>query len=272
MSERPLVLAYHAVSSTWPSQLGSPEARLREQLAFLRRRGFVGLTAGEAERRRQCRDLPKRVAVITFDDGFRSILRARPILADAGFPATVFVVTSFVDSGDPLCWYGIEKWSGSSFHDELRPLGWHELELLRDGGWEIGSHSVAHRLLPTLSDAELGSELTDSRLQLVRRLGVCETIAYPYGRADDRVAVAAAQAGYIAGFTLTLVQRPDTTFLRPRVELTGDDTGLRLRARLSRGALAARRSRAASSAARCRRALAPAPAWLPPERASTDIG
>jgi hypothetical protein len=66
--------------------------------------------------------------VITFDDGFRSVLRARPILDEVGFPATVFAVTSFAESGEPLRWPGLEHTEAT----DLRPLRWSDLELLRE--------------------------------------------------------------------------------------------------------------------------------------------
>ena len=116
MSDRPLLLAYHAVGA-WSPALAIPEHALRAQLTLLQRRGYVGLTAAEAERRRQDGTLPARTVVVTFDDGFRSVLRARPILEELGFPATVFVVTSFVESGEPLQWPGLEQSEES--------LGWH---------------------------------------------------------------------------------------------------------------------------------------------------
>ena len=146
MSDRPLFLAYHAVG-TWSPALAIPEAVLRAQLSFLRRRGYVGLTAAEAERRQQDGTLPPRTVVVTFDDGFRSVLRARAILDDVGFPATVFAVTSFVESGEPLRWPGLEQSEES--------LGWSELARLREAGWEVGSHTATHPLLPDLDDVEL---------------------------------------------------------------------------------------------------------------------
>src|ERR671931_1395402 len=208
MSDRPLLLAFHAVG-TWSPSVAIPEPALRAQLALLRRRGYVGLTAAEAERRRQAGTLPPRTVVVTFDDGFRSVLRARPILDEVGFPATVFVVTSFVESGEPLRWPGLEQSEDS--------LGWPELELLREAGWEVGSHTVTHPLLPDLDDADLERELVYSRSTIRKRLGLCETLAYPYGRADERTAAAAARAGYLAAFTLSRVHRPDERLRRPRL-------------------------------------------------------
>jgi peptidoglycan/xylan/chitin deacetylase (PgdA/CDA1 family) len=251
---RPLLLAYHAVGS-WSPTLAIPEPALRAQLSLLRRRGYVGVTAAEAERRRQEGTLPARAVVVTFDDGFRSVLRAKPILEELGFPATVFAVTSFVDSGEPLRWPGLEQSEES--------LGWSELELLRDAGWEVGSHTATHPLLPDLDDAELERELADSRATIQKRLGSCETLAYPYGRADERTAVAAARAGYLAAFTLGRAHRPDEPLHRPRLGLRTADLGFRLRLRLSTGAALARRSRTAAAASDLRRAALPRPEWLP---------
>jgi peptidoglycan/xylan/chitin deacetylase (PgdA/CDA1 family) len=257
MSDRPLFLAYHAVG-TWSSALAIPEAVLRAQLSFLRRRGYVGLTAAEAERRRQDGTLPPRTVVVTFDDGFRSVLRARPILDELGFPATVLVVTSFVESGEPLRWPGLEQSEES--------LGWSELERLREAGWEVGSHTATHPLLPDLDDVELERELVDSRATIQKRLGSCETLAYPYGRADERTAAAAARADYLAAFTLSRAHRPDEPLRRPRLGLRDVDRGLRLRLRVSTGGALARRSRGAAAASGLRRAVLPRPGWLPAPR------
>jgi peptidoglycan/xylan/chitin deacetylase (PgdA/CDA1 family) len=254
MNDRPLLLAYHAVG-TWSPALAIPEQALRAQISLLRRRGYVGLTAAEAERRRHDETLPARTVVVTFDDGFRSVLRAKPILDEVGFPATVFAVTSFVESGEPLRWPGLEQSEES--------LGWSELELLREAGWEVGSHTATHPLLPDLDDAELERELVDSGATIRERLGSCETLAYPYGRADDRTAAAAARAGYRAAFTLGRAHRPDEPLRRPRLGLRDVDQGARLRVRLSSGAALARRSRPAAAASGLRRAMLPRPEWLP---------
>ena len=92
----------HHVSSSLESSLAVPEALLSDHVDYLVRRGYVGLTFGEAERRRQDEVLPRRSVVVTFDDGFASVLRAKPILDAAGFPATVFAVTRFVEAETDL--------------------------------------------------------------------------------------------------------------------------------------------------------------------------
>jgi peptidoglycan/xylan/chitin deacetylase (PgdA/CDA1 family) len=56
-------------------------------MEFLHRSGYAALPFGQCEERRQAGTLPKKPVVITFDDGFRSILLTVPILADFGWRA-----------------------------------------------------------------------------------------------------------------------------------------------------------------------------------------
>jgi peptidoglycan/xylan/chitin deacetylase (PgdA/CDA1 family) len=253
---RPLILAYHAVDSAWTSKLAVSERSLVEQASYLHRRGYVGLTASEAERRRLEGTLPERSVVFTFDDGYASTARAADVLAAYGYPGTVFVVTRFADSGDPLTWFGVDGHEP----ERMRPLGWEALGRLQRAGWEVGSHTCTHPLLTSLDAERLRSELVDSRRRVIEQVGGCTTIAYPYGIADARVAAAAALAGYQAAFTLTGVELINEPLRRPRVGLFDDDRGLRLRLKLSRPSLAARRS----GMARSLRQVRGPRSWVPP--------
>jgi peptidoglycan/xylan/chitin deacetylase (PgdA/CDA1 family) len=259
---RPLILAYHAVDSAWASPLAVTARSLELQAAYLAARGFVGLTLTEAERERQRGRLPARSVVFTFDDGYRSTALAAPILAHFGFPGTVFAVTGYVESQRPFAWYGV----GHEDPARLSPMGWDELAALKDQGWEVGSHTVTHGLLTNVDDRTLADELTGSRTRIAERLGSCESIAYPYGQADRRVAVAAERAGYRAAVMLTAVVVADEALRRPRVELGSRDHGLRLRLKLSAPALAARRARPA----RLVRRLRGARAWMPSDESPAD--
>jgi peptidoglycan/xylan/chitin deacetylase (PgdA/CDA1 family) len=255
----PLVLGYHAVSTSWQCQLAVPEAVLHDQLALLARRGYVGLTLSEAERRLADRTLPARSVVVTFDDGYASTVRAVPILAELGFPATLFVVTQFVDSGEHLSWQGIEQWLAPETRDELLPLGWPELETLAERGWEIGSHTVTHPLLTIVDDERLAKELDESREAIAARFGSCAALSYPYGRADDRVVAATERSGYGHACSLTFTHLVDEPLCRPRIGLSGADRGLRLALQVSSLGRRGRRS----SGARLARALHLKRAWLP---------
>jgi peptidoglycan/xylan/chitin deacetylase (PgdA/CDA1 family) len=190
-----LVLCYHAVSEDWPSPLAVTPDQLERQLRLLVRRGYRGATFEQAVTSRPTR----RTLAVTFDDGYRSTLtHARPVLDRLGLPGTVFVPTSFVGGDAPLRWPGIDDWLGTPWQSELAAMSWDELRVLRDAGWEVGSHTCTHPPLSGLDDEALLRELRESRRACVNELGECRSLALPYGDGNARVAAAAAEAGYTA--------------------------------------------------------------------------
>ncbi len=66
----------------------------------------------------------------------------------------------------------------------------------------IGAHGVTHRLLTTLGDTELADELRRSLTWVGELARGAAVLAYPSGRHDARVVVAAARAGFDAAFTV----------------------------------------------------------------------
>jgi peptidoglycan/xylan/chitin deacetylase (PgdA/CDA1 family) len=196
-----LVLCYHAVSERWPAALSVTSEAFEQQLRLLSTKGFKGETFDRAV----SGEPDGRTVAVTFDDAYLSVFElARPILDDAGFPATVFVPTDYPASPDePMDWDGIDKWLGGPYERELRPMSWEQLGTLADAGWEIGSHTCSHPRLPSLGEEDLARELTHSRSTVGERLGrPCGTLAYPYGDHDARVLDAARAAGYAAAGTL----------------------------------------------------------------------
>ncbi|UGS34031.1 glycosyltransferase [Capillimicrobium parvum] len=100
-------------------------------------------------------------------------------------------------------------------------------QLAREG-FEIGFHTRDHRPLPELADDDLEGALRDGRAALEEAAGCpLTTIAYPHGRADERVAAAARAAGYTDGFGgagRSITARSDRLLL-PRIELLLEDPG-----------------------------------------------
>jgi len=69
-------------------------------------------------------------------------------------------------------------------------------------GHELGFHTRRHDRLPGLDDTGLTERLSEERAGLEELAGRRLTaIAYPHGKADERVAAAARRAGFTAGFT-----------------------------------------------------------------------
>lgn len=131
----------------------------------------------------QIRENPGAVA-ITFDDGFRNFCEhALPALKEFGFPATVFVVTSFCG--------GRNDWPSQPVKPSVPVLPlmtWSELREITASGISLGSHSATHPRMASLSEEQLEEELRISRAQLEDRTGErVATFAYPYGESTLRV-------------------------------------------------------------------------------------
>jgi SAM-dependent methyltransferase len=77
-----------------------------------------------------------------------------------------------------------------------------QISALAEAGFTIGFHTRRHDALPALDQAALNRALQDGREDLSRIIGrPLETIAYPHGRADERVGAAARSAEFRFGFT-----------------------------------------------------------------------
>lgn len=226
-----LILCYHAVSDRWPASLSVTPERLESQLAYLVRSGYRGVTFTRA-----VVDPPGgRVLAVTFDDGFRSVVRlAQPVMERLGVPGTVFVATSHVGTERPMAWQGLEQWVGTEHEQELVAATWPELNGLRHAGWEIGAHTRTHPHLTQIDEASIYEELAGSRRDVEENIGPCTSLAYPYGDHDGRVVAAAAKAGFRAAATLpTYGYRPEA-LRRARVYVGHRDDARRFRLKVSR--------------------------------------
>jgi peptidoglycan/xylan/chitin deacetylase (PgdA/CDA1 family) len=226
-----LVLCYHAISTNWPAALAVTLVQLREQLEWLFAHGYRGVTFSEALTSRPSYS----TVAITFDDAFKSVLeQAAPVMAELGFPGTVFVVTDFADSHRPLSWSGIDRWIGGEHDAELRGMSWPELQRLEQAGWEVASHTLTHPRLTTLGDDALARQLYGSRAACEQALGHPVTsIAYPYGNVDDRVKRATAAAGYTAAGSLPALMGPRDALDWPRIGIYREDSFSRFRFKAS---------------------------------------
>jgi peptidoglycan/xylan/chitin deacetylase (PgdA/CDA1 family) len=213
------ILMYHRINVVTPSTPAAsrgltvhPDVFAR-QMTWLKRQGYRTITQRELFEALMCgRPLGPKPIVITFDDGYRDVFfKASPILTSLGMRATAYVVSGRISGRDP------------SF------LTWPLLHALERRGIEIGSHTVAHHDLTTLSDSDLLADLTSSRRTLERKLGHrVPWLAYPFGAYDPRVERLARRAGYLLAVTTGTgaVQRARHPFALPRLRVL-DSTGVR---------------------------------------------
>ena len=165
--------------------------------------------------------------LITFDDGTEDLYRHRAVLAARGVTGVVFVPADLIGR--------CNRWEWPVPGRKTRHLATDQLNCLVQQGWEVGLHGCTHCDLTRLPDAGLRSELTDGSRRLADDLGVSvRWLSYPYGRVDERVAVAALDAGLTAGFTLgTAAENVPAPMARPRRPVYCIDTSADVVAKVS---------------------------------------
>lgn len=194
------ILCYHSVACGWENLVSVEAADFERQCSLLHRRGGVVPMASVRDRLAAGQPLPADTTVLTFDDGFADFAtHAVPTMARYGLTATMYVVAgSVTESGVRVDW--VRGQDPETAPPLLTP---DRIRELFDRGWEIGSHSMAHRDLPTLTEAECLRDLTESRELLGDLLGApVTTLAYPFGAHAPHVRRAAERAGYECAFAL----------------------------------------------------------------------
>ena len=210
---RTLIVCYHAISDDWTHTLAVRPADFERQIRSILLRRYRPAGAAEAVEGRG------RLVHVTFDDAFRSIEQALPVLERLGVPATVFACPGFADTGRPFSVPELAT-EAEAFPDELATMDWDALRSVVERGGEVGSHTSSHPHLTRLADAELARELSESRERIADELGrPCRYLAYPYGEHDARVRRAAQAAGYEAAFVLAEPDTPVDLYALPRIDL-----------------------------------------------------
>lgn len=168
---------------------------------------------------------------VTFDDGFLDgLTEAAPVLEGLDIPAYFYVCPRFVDGQAEGV---IGRDYGAAADGAF--LSWADLRRLEDSGHQIGSHSLSHRELPTLTDMELDAEVAGSKRAIETHLGhpVVE-FCYPRGKHDERVRAAVDRAGYErAVVTPSSGRCSDSPFTIERIGIYRHDTPLRFRAKVT---------------------------------------
>lgn len=166
--------------------------------------------------------LPANVSAValTFDDGFENFgTTAWPVLRDHDLPCTLFVVAG--RAGETNSWphyvpEGIP---------EMPLLDWEAIGRLSEEGVTLGSHTLSHANLSSLSDGQLEAEVRGSAELITERTGTSpSTFAYPYGRRSSRAteavravyefACTADMAALVGGEDPHALPRIDTYYIR----------------------------------------------------------
>lgn len=136
--------------------------------------------AGNTEQVNTQQITDQTVVSLTFDDQYEDQwLYEVPLMQAHNMTGTYYVITSDTDAGYQCC------------------MSWSQLNTLQAQGNDIGSHTIDHPDLTTLSVAQMTSEICGSRQDLISH-GITDpqSFAYPFGDFNSTVEGVVQQCGF----------------------------------------------------------------------------
>lgn len=181
------VICYHSVTDNSLKQnpIVISKDKIREQLQTIKDNGYITLSMKELnDYLFKNKPIPEKSVIITFDDGYRDIyINAFPILKELNMKATIFVISSYINS-------------------ELYLTG-DQIKEMNSYGIDVESHTVSHKNLSSMSYADQLKELKESKekIESITHKPVF-SVAYPEGKYNNNTEKAVIEAGYSMGFTI----------------------------------------------------------------------
>jgi len=155
-------------------------------------------------------DYSTRSVVLTFDDGYRDFYdNAFPLLQKYHMRGTVYIIQSNIGKPDFLS------------HQQIQDMIDSQLV-------EIGSHTLTHAYLKTMSDSAAWKQIIESKQKLEEEFNTkIETFAYPNGVYNPKTIDLVKEASYSAAVSVIsgTIQSQNNLFYLSRIRpgiLTGD--------------------------------------------------
>lgn len=179
----PILLYHHVTPEYVDSDYYLTLDLFTQQMDWLVAEGYTSITASQlVQAITQGGKLPDKPVLITFDDGFVDVYQyVYPVLKARSLVATWYLVATYLNGQNCVTTEQAEE--------------------LISAGWEIGSHSMTHADLQYTQDSNY--EMAQSRALLMKALGApIDTIAYPFGSANEYVFQKTVKYGFTAGMGL----------------------------------------------------------------------
>ncbi|MBI1863726.1 polysaccharide deacetylase family protein [Candidatus Woesebacteria bacterium] len=159
--------------------------------------------------------LTKNVFIVTFDDGYRNLLKSIDLFKSKSIYPTVFLLSDK------------EKIKRKEISSKKLILKESDILILKSAGWEIGSHSKTHPNFWKLDENKLEEEIKGSKLNLEKNLNLkVNYFAYPKGKYTKNALNIVKKSGYKLALTVddNFICRSSNKFLLPRIGIDGTHT------------------------------------------------
>lgn len=164
---------------------------------------------------------------VTFDDGYQNVIdNALPELQKRGIPATLFIITEAL--GRYPDWLSNPS-DAARLQMVVSP---DQLRQLRPEVMDVGSHTMTHLRLTTLTEERAKQEIAESRVKLEGILKRdIRLFSFPFGAMNQRLVELCLESGYARVFSIspTLALRNPAEFITGRVSVEPTDWTLEFR-------------------------------------------
>lgn len=236
-----LILAYHRVNPEVRDGLSVSPKTLRSHIETLQGHGLENVVLEEVIGTDPALQ-PSRSFALTFDDGYQdNYFHARPVLDELDVRATVYLVSSMIDTERPFPWLRLPE---PDRFDEMDLHMTSEQIESAAGTFTYGSHTLTHPMLSTLDLAAASKEIAESKTELEKRLGTeVTTFCYPAGDFNEVTTRLVREAGYDAAVVTPNRYIPETMYTLHRVGIYSHITPRLFAVKTSRAFQLAQRSR-----------------------------
>ncbi|UTP73135.1 polysaccharide deacetylase family protein [Alteromonas sp. LMIT006] len=184
-----VILQYHHVAANTPAITSTRPDVFAEHMAYLAEHYHVMPLKAMIEALQSGQKLPDKTIAITFDDGYANIIEnAHPIMAQYGFPYTVFVNPPAI---------GVAR----------NQLTWEEIEIMEKQGADFANHTLDHLHMLNRLDNESDEAWLDrvvrnveeAERQLTEKIGYSlKYLAYPFGEYNTELKNTLTERGYVS--------------------------------------------------------------------------
>jgi len=174
------ILMYHHIrdyenaNDQTGTNLSVSPSELSRQLDLIKESGYETITFSDLENYNTF----NKPIILTFDDGYDNFyLNAYPELIKRAMKAALYVIVNDI---------GKDGYINTA-----------QIIEMQNGGIEIGSHTLSHPDLTTISSDKATQEIRESKFKLEKIIGkIILSFCYPAGKVNDTVAKIVKDAGY----------------------------------------------------------------------------
>ena len=175
------ILMYHHVSEGPNASMHVKPDNFYRQMGYLKWRHYNVISLDElVEGIKTGKDFRHNTVVITFDDGYEdNYINASPFLKSSGFPATIFLISDYVNTEGYIKWHQAR-------------------EILAQSKITFGAHTKSHAYLPDIkSKDKLKEEIAGSKAVIeAGTSGKVNFFCYPTGGFTAQAQQIVKESGY----------------------------------------------------------------------------